>query len=220
MDTFTRDLRHAVRMLRKTPVFTMVVVFTLAIGIGASTAMFSIVNGVLLQGLPFANAERIVDINEVERGGTGGAIAPATFFDWRRMATSFDVMAVYATRVYNVTPATGEPARVRGTMVSSTFFDVLGVRPILGRGFTPADAEPGQGQTVVLSYGFWQRQFAAGRDIVNQQVRLNGQPHTIVGVMPATVNFPDTSNFWVPAAYDAPSCGGPGADPRGEASAG
>ena len=109
MDRLIRDLRHAVRMLLKTPVFTSVVVFTLAVGIGANTAMFSIVNGVLLQGLPFKHADRIVDLNEVERRdiGGGGAIAPATFFDWRKMATSYDVMAVFAPRTYNVTPGHG-----------------------------------------------------------------------------------------------------------------
>ena len=204
-------------MLLKTPVFTVVVVFTLAVGIGANTAMFSIVNGVLLQGLPFKHADRIVDINEVERRNYGaGAIAPATFVDWQKMATSFDAMSAFATRIFNVTPQTGEPARVRGTMASSAFFDVLGVSPILGRGFTKEDAEPGRNQVVVLSFGFWQRQFAGRPDVINQPVRLNGQPFTIVGVMPATLNFPDTSNFWVPAAYDVPGCGGPAnADPRG-----
>ena len=205
-------------MLLKTPIFTSVVVFTLAVGIGANTAMFSIVNGVLLQRLPFTHADRIVDLNEVERRdiGGGGAIAPATFFDWRKMARSYDVMAVFATRIYNVSPSTGEPARLRGTMVSSTFFDVLGVSPLVGRAFTKEDAEPGREQSIVLSFGFWQRQFAGRPDIVNQTVRLNGQPHTIIGVMPATVNYPDTSNFWVPAAYDAPSCAGPSGDPRGQ----
>src|SRR4029078_3643441 len=109
MDRLIRDLRHAVRMLLKTPVFTIVVVFTLAVGIGANTAMFSIVNACLLQGLPFKNAERIVDVNEVERRnlGGGGAIAPATFVDWQKMSTSFDAMSVFATRVFNVTPDAG-----------------------------------------------------------------------------------------------------------------
>jgi putative ABC transport system permease protein len=217
MDKLIRDLRHAVRMLLKTPVFTSVVVFTLAVGIGANTAMFSIVNGVLLQGLPFQHPDRIVDLNEVERRdiGGGGAIAPATFIDWRKMATSFDVISVFATRIYNVTPTTGEPARVRGTVASSTFFDVLGVSPILGRGFVATDAEPGRGQSLVLSFGFWQRQFAGKPDVINQVVRLNGQPYTIVGVMPATLNFPDNSNFWIPGPYDVASCGGPpNSDPR------
>ena len=211
MDKLIRDLRHAGRMLRKTPVFTSVVVFTLAVGIGANTAMFSVVNGVLLQGLPFPHPERIVDLNEVERRNIagGGAIAPATFIDWRKMATSYDVMSVFSPRTYNVTPDTGEPARVRGTIASSSFFAVLGVSPILGRGFTPGDAQPGQGQSVVLSFGFWQRQFAGKPDVLNQSVRLNGQPYTIIGVMPATLNFPDATNFWVPSTHDVPSCGGP-----------
>ena len=216
MDRLTRDLRHAVRMLHKTPVFTAVVVVTLAVGIGANTAMFSIVNGVLLQALPFEHAERIVDINEVERRDIsgGGAIAPATFVDWQRMATSFDAMSVFVTRVYNVTPDAGEPARVRGAIVSSSFFDVLGVAPILGRGFGRDDAEPGR-QHIVIAFGFWHRQFAGSPNVINQAVRLNGQPYTIVGVMPATLNFPENSNFWVSTAYDVPGCAGPAtADPR------
>lgn len=218
MDRLIRDLRHAVRMLLKTPVFTIVVVFTLAVGIGANTAMFSIVNGVLLQGLPFQSAERIVDINEVERRDLagGGAIAPATYVDWQKMSTSFDEMSVFATRVFNVAPDAGEPARLRGAQVSTSFFDVLGVSPVLGRSLTREDGEPGR-QSVILSFGFWQRQFAARTDIVNQQVRLNGQPYTIVGVMPATVNFPENANFWMSVPYDVPGCGGPpSADPRGE----
>ena len=218
MDKLIRDLRHAVRMLLRTPVFTSVVVFTLAVGIGANTAMFSVVNGVLLQQLPFRDAERIVDINEVERRDLagGGAIAPATFLDWQRMATSFDAMSAFATRIYNVTPATGEPSRVRGALTSSAFFDVLGVTPILGRGFTRDDAEPGR-QNMVLSFGFWQRQFAGNPNIINEVVRLNGQPYTVIGVMPATLNFPENTNFWVSTAYDVPPCAGPPTvDPRGQ----
>ena len=197
-------------MLRKTPVFTFVVVFTLAVGIGANTAMFSIVNGVLLQGLPFRDSERIVDINEVERRnlGGGGAIAPATFVDWQKMTTSFEAMSVFAPRSYNVTPGKGEPARLRGAATSTTFFQVLGATPLLGRTFTREDAEPGRGQQIILAFGFWQRQFAADPLVINQIVRLNGQPHTVIGVMPAAVNFPDAVNFWIPATYDVPSCAG------------
>jgi putative ABC transport system permease protein len=218
MERLIRDLRHAVRMLLKTPVFTVVVVLTLAIGIGANTAMFSIVNGVLLQRLPFPHADRIVDLNEVERRNIagGGAIAPATFIDWQKMAASFDAMSVFATRIYNVTPSSGEPARVRGALVNSSFFDVLGVSPLLGRGFTRDDGEPGR-QNIVLSFGFWQRQFAGNPAVINESIRLNGQPYTVVGVMPATLNFPENSNFWVSTPYDVPGCGGPGsADPRGQ----
>src|SRR4029450_12037831 len=120
MDTLSRDLRHAVRVLLKNPVFTAVVVFTLAIGIGANTALFRVVTRVLLRGLPFKPPARIVDINEVERRdiGGGGAIAPATFIDWRKMSSSFDEMSAFATRIYNVTPQTGEPARLAGTVAA------------------------------------------------------------------------------------------------------
>ena len=202
-------------MLLKTPVFTSVVVFTLAVGIGANTAMFSIVNGVLLQGLPFKDPARLVDITEVERRDRdgGGAIAPATFLDWQTMTASFDGMAAFVNNVYNVTPATGEPTRARGTIVSTSFFDVLGVTPVLGRGFVREDAEPGRDQSLVLSFGFWQRQFA-GRNVINQVVRLNGRPYTIVGVMPVTLNFPDTTNYWLPAAHGVPSCVPGSLDPR------
>lgn len=215
MDRLTQDLRHALRMLFKAPVFTTVVIFTLAVGIGANTAMFSIVNGVLLQGLPFRDAERIVDINEVERRepAGGGAIAPATFIDWQKMSTTIEAMSAFAPRTFNVAPSAGEPERMRGAVTSTAFFDVLGVSPILGRQFTRNDAEPGQGQNVVLSYGLWQRYFKAAPDVINQAVRLNGQPYTVVGVMPVTLNFPENAQFWIPASYDVPGCGGPG-DPR------
>ena len=139
MDRFIQDLRHAVRVLRKTPAFTLVVIFTLAIGIGANTAMFSVVNAVLLEDLPFRDAARVVDINEYV-GEQPTAIAPANFLDWRRQARSFEVMALYRPRVFNIATGTGEPERVSGAQTSSTFFDVLGASPILGRQFTPDDA--------------------------------------------------------------------------------
>lgn len=203
-------------MLLKAPVFTAVVIFTLAVGIGANTAMFSIVNGVLLQGLPFRDADRIVDLNEVERRDPsgGGAIAPATFLDWKRLSSTMDAMSVYTLRTFNVAPAAGEPERMRGAVTSTTFFDVLGTAPILGRQFTRNDAEPGGGENIVLSYGLWQRYFGGAPDVLNQTVRLNGMPYTVVGVMPALVNFPQNAQFWVPASYDTPGCGPASADPR------
>ena len=210
MDRLFQDLRHAVRVLRKTPVFTAIVILTLALGIGANTAMFSVVNAVLLQDLPFADPARVVDINEYSEGQPT-AIAPANFLDWRRMARSFQSMAVYRPRTFNVSTGGGEPERLVGAQASSTFFDVLGVTPILGRQFTPEDAEPGRA-TVVLSYGFWQRRFGGAADVVNRTLRLNGEPYTIAGVMPAGFNFPQDSEFWISAAYDLPP-GGPG-DPR------
>jgi putative ABC transport system permease protein len=213
MDRVIQDLRHAARMLVRTPVFTLVIVFTLAVGIGANTAMFSVVNAVLLQALPFKGAERIVDINEVEkRERSRGAIAPANFIDWRRRAASFESMSVYAVRNMNVATNGGEPERLSGAATSTTFFDVLGVSPVLGRGFTAADAEPGQSNVVVLGYGLWQRRFAGAANVLGQSMRINGTAHAVVGVMPATVNFPARAELWIASAYDLPPSGG--GDPR------
>ena len=209
MDRLIQDLRHAFRVLRKTPVFTLVVIFTLALGIGANTAMFSVVNAVLLQDLPFDDPSQVVDINEYDRSGPT-AIAPANFVDWQRMAKSFSGMAVYRPRTFNVSTGSGEPERLQGAQTSSTYFDVLGVMPLLGRAFTRDDAEPGRA-TVILSYGFWQRHYG-GADVINRTLRLNGEPYTIAGVMPAGFNFPQDAEFWTASTYDLPA-GGFG-DPR------
>jgi predicted permease len=213
MDRVLQDLRHAARMLARTPVFTLVIIFTLAVGIGANTAMFSVVNAVLLQGLPFRDADRIVDLNEVEkRDRERGAIAPANFLDWRKQATSFESMSVYAVRNMNVATTGGEPERLPGAFTSTSFFDVLGVPPVLGRTFLPSEAEPGQATSVVLGYGLWQRRFAGSPDVVGQTMRINGAPFTIVGVMPPTVNFPARAELWIVSTYDLPPGGG--GDPR------
>ncbi|MDP1570389.1 MAG: ABC transporter permease [Vicinamibacterales bacterium] len=213
MDRFIQDIRHAARMLRKAPAFTLVVIFTLAVGIGANTAMFSVVNAVLLSGLPFRDADRLLDLNEVEVDNRSrGAIAPANFVDWRAQTQSFDGMSVYQRRTFNVATGNAEPERLPGAVASTNFFDVLGASPILGRQFTVQDREPGQSAQVMLSYGIWQRRFAGDPQVVGQQLRLNGEPHTVVGVMPATVNFPQDAEFWLPATHDLPAAG-PG-DPR------
>jgi putative ABC transport system permease protein len=212
MDRVLQDLRHAGRMLLRTPVFTLVIIFTLAVGIGANTAMFSVVNAVLLQGLPFRDADRIVDLNEVEkRDRSRGAIAAPNFLDWRAQAATFDGMSVYAVRNMNVASAGGEPERLPGAFTSTSFFDVLSVPPILGRAFLPAEAEPGQ-FAVVLGYGLWQRRFGGAPTVIGQTIRINGEPFTVVGVMPATVNFPPRAELWLASPHDLPPLGG--SDPR------
>ncbi|MDH4064529.1 MAG: ABC transporter permease, partial [Acidobacteriota bacterium] len=214
MDRFRQDLRHAARMLARTPVFTLVIVFTLAVGIGANTAMFSVVNAVLLRALPFADAERIVDINEVEmRNRDRGAIAPANFIDWRAQARSFAFMSLYTVRNMNVATTGGEPERLSGAFTSTNFFDVLGAAPVLGRTFVASEAEPGQASSVVISYGLWQRRFAGAADVVGQTMRINGEPFTVVGVMPATVTFPARAELWLASVHDVPPDRG-GGDPR------
>ena len=213
MDRVLQDLRHAARMLLRTPVFTLVIIFTLAVGVGANTAMFSVVNAVLLQPLPFEDADRIVDVNEVEkRDRSRGAIAAPNFLDWRAQARSFAAMSVYAVRNMNVASAGGEPERLPGAFTSTSFFDVLGVRPILGRTFLPSEAEPGQANAVVLGYGLWQRRFGGAPTVIGQTLRINGEAFTVVGVMPATVNFPARAELWLPSTHDLPPLGD--GDPR------
>jgi putative ABC transport system permease protein len=200
-------------MLARTPVFTLVIILTLGIGIGANTAMFSVVNAVLIESLPFPDPERVVDLNEVElRNRDRGAIAPANFVDWRAQARSFASMSVYSVRNLNVASDGNEPERLTGAVTSTSFFDVLGSAPLLGRGFVRAEAEPGQATSVVLGYGLWQRRFAGAPDVIGRMMRINGEPHTIVGVMPATMTFPARAELWVPSTYDLPPGGG--GDPR------
>ncbi len=213
MDRLLQDLRHAVRMLARTPLYTFVILFTLGVGIGANTAMFSVVNSVLLQGLPFREPDRLVDINEVEiRNRDRGAIAPANFADWRAQAQSFETMSAYTVRNLNIDSAGGEPERLSGAVTSTTFFDALGASPLLGRTFMATEAEPGQGNAVILGYALWQRRFGGDAKVVGTAMRINGTPHTIVGVMPATVAFPARAELWIPSAYDLPALGG--GDPR------
>jgi putative ABC transport system permease protein len=172
--------------------------------------MFSVVNAVLLADLPFPDAARVVDINEYV-GEQPTAIAPANFLDWRERTRSFAALALYRQQVFNLATGAGEPERVSGVQASSSFFDVLGAAPILGRQFTRDDAEPGRA-TVVVSFGLWQRRFGGG-DVVGRTIRLNGEPCTVVGVMPAGFRFPHEAEFWTAAAYDVPAGAGPG-DPR------
>ena len=213
MDRVLQDIRHAARMLLRTPVFTLVIIFTLAVGVGANTAMFSVVNAVLLQKLPFRDADRIVDLNEVEkRDRSRGAIAAPNFLDWRAQSTSFETMSVYAVRNMNVASTDGEPERLPGAFTSTSFFDVLGVPPILGRTFVPSEAEPGKGSAVVLGYGAWRRRFGGAPGVIGQAVRINGESYTVIGVMPATVNFPQRAELWLPSTNDLPPLGT--ADPR------
>jgi putative ABC transport system permease protein len=172
--------------------------------------MFTVVNAVLLQGLPFSDPSRVVDINEWSDGAPT-AIAPANFVDWQRMSRSFESMAVYRARQFNVATGTAEPERLAGVQASSTFFDVLGVAPVMGRLFTRDDAQPGR-TSLVISYGLWQRRFGGG-DVVDRTIRVNGEPFTIVGVLPAGFNFPQDAELWMAATNDVPAGGGPG-DPR------
>ena len=192
------NLRYALRQLRKSPGFTFVAVLTLALGIGANTAIFTVVNAVLLSPLPYPDADRLVMVNSrnFQENLKNLGFAPAGFRDIEKQVRSFDGIA--ATR-YNYDNLTGveKPTSLTGSLVTEDYFKVLGERPLLGRTFTKEDAAANAKPTVVLSHDLWQKQFAGRRDIVGESVTLNDVPHEVIGVMPRTFKDPfNVSAIW------------------------
>ena len=197
MDTLIKDIRYGVRGLAKRPGFTALAVFTLALGIGASTAIFSVVDGVLLKSLPYPNAERIVQLREVNTRGTQISFAEPNFLDVRARSRSFEGVAQYGGSSTTVTGGS-EPVRVRTFAVSEDFFNVLGVKPIAGRVFAPDESKLGGTLVAVVSYGFWQRLLGGRSDLSGTTLRLRDQNATVIGVMPAGFEFPQNAEIWVP----------------------
>jgi predicted permease len=202
-----QDLRYAARMLARTPAFTTIAVLALALGIGANTAIFSVVNKVLLQPLPFKNPNELVIIweNATHLGFPKNTPSPANFIDWRDQSTLFTGMAAMAPKDFNLT-GVGEPERLDGRRVSANLFDLLGAQPRLGRGFLPEEDKPGT-RVVILSHGLWQRRFGSDPKIVGQPVNLNGESYSVIGVMPPGIELPGFDNWkdqlWVPIAFSS-----------------
>ena len=192
LEALWQDLRYGVRMLLKHPGFTFIAVLTLALGIGVNTALFSVVNAVLLRPLPYAEPGRLAQLYEAnaQQGYDRFAFSLANFVDHRDQQTGFEQMAAYFRRDANLTGA-GEPERVQVAVVSASFFPLLRVQPLLGRGFLTEEGTPGKHRVAVLSYGLWQRRFGADPGILNQPVTLSGNVFTVVGVLPAHFQFPD-----------------------------
>jgi putative ABC transport system permease protein len=184
-----------------TPAFTIVAVATLALGIGATTAIFSAVNAVVLRPLPIPEPERLVVINEVWRDLGRGNMSAGNFVDMAAEQTAFQ--SVSHDDAGSMTLARDEGAeRVIGVRATAGFFDVFGDQPMLGRVFAAAEDEPGRDQVVVLSHRFWTRQFGADRNILGRQITLDARPYTIIGVMPASFDFTaDAEALWVPIAF-------------------
>jgi len=185
MDTLLQDIRYALRMCVRTPGFTVIAVLALALGIGANTAIFTIVNAVLLERLPFREPQRIVSLWEegAHRPGRNNTIGPANFIRWRERSSSFDAMAAMVDLRANLT-GRGDPEEIVVQSVEAQFFPILGVSPLLGRTFTDEENRDPQSAVVILGYDFWQRRFAGDPAIVGQTLQLNGRPRTVVGVMP------------------------------------
>ncbi|HEY7499008.1 MAG TPA: ABC transporter permease, partial [Vicinamibacterales bacterium] len=203
-ESLVQDLRYAVRTLRRAPAFACVAVLVLAIGIGATTAMFSLVDAMLVRGLPYPQADRLVVlIGNVQRAGgveRRGNSYP-DHVDWRARATSFEDMAAYTTLTTTLQGA-DEPERILGEAVSAPYFTLLGVSPTHGRGFRPEeDAVPNRDAVVILSDGLWRRRFGADPSILNRTIQLGARTYTVVGIMPAGfTGVSDTAQFWEPFA--------------------
>ncbi len=204
MFALLQNLKFALRLLRKSPGFALVAILIMALGIGANTAIFSVVHAVLLEPLPFRDADSIVQVwhtppQKSFPGITRFAVSPANFLDWQKQNHVFDRMAIYGGAGYDLTGA-GKPEAIRASTVSPDFFSVLGVEPLHGRVFLPEENNPGRNHEVILSYKFWQTHYASDPDAVGKSINLDGEPHNIVGVMGPKMVKPGFAQLWVPLA--------------------
>jgi putative ABC transport system permease protein len=199
---FLRDARYAIRQLIKAPGFTTVAIITLALGVGTTTAIFSVVNGVLLRPLPYPEPQSLLRVHELVPNYGRFSVAPATFLDWRQQNSVFERLAAYQGVGGTFTDVEG-PARIQGAAVSWDIFELLRVAPARGTGFTADQDRPKANNVIVLSHGLWQRRFGGDPNIVGTSVSLSGVPVTIVGVMPPDFYFPSrTAEYWRPIALN------------------
>jgi putative ABC transport system permease protein len=219
MDSFLQDARYGLRVLGKNPTFTAIAVLTLALGIGANTAIFSAVNAVLLRPFAFEDPERLVVVWEAKpsSGLDYMVVSSPNYLDWREQSRVFEEIAAYRiARFFLLQEA--ESIQLQGVMVTASLFDLLEVPPLMGRTFTPEEDQPGRGQVVVLSHGFWRRSMGSDPAILGKSVDFDAGTYTVVGVMPPTFNFPppislegpaptQKADFWVPFPYDLKNAG-------------
>ena len=207
MDSLIQDLRYAIRVLRRNGAFTLAAVVTLALGIGATAGIFTVVNAVLLRPLPFGDPDRLVMLwmeNRTENIEKDVTSYP-TFLDWRSESRAFESMAAVARRRFNMTEGAGEPEEIQAAAVSAEFFEVMRIPMVSGRGFLPEEEVRGNERVAVLSHGLWQRRFGGERDMLGRTLQLSGQPHVVVGVAGPGVRYPEASELWVPLAPDSAS---------------
>lgn len=214
MNELLHDLRYALRQLRKSPGFTAVATIALALGIGSTTSIFSVVDQVLLHPLPYPDSDQVVKVSQTFQGKMTDDASPANYADWVAQNHVFSAMAASRGWQGSMT-ASSHPERVRGTMATPSFFTVFGVNPVLGRALVASDATPGNDHVVVLGYGIWQRDFAGDRAIVGRDIHLNGEKYAVVGVMPANFSPDDYGELWLPSPWDVPTHPlSPDKDPR------
>ena len=201
METILQDLRHAVRVLRRSQGFTAVAVFTLALAIGATTAIFSVVYGVLLRPLPYADPSRIMAVFEVNTQGTWSRLADPNFDDFRDQSHSFQAIAKYHANVASVSGGV-EPTRTMVAAVTPQFFKVFRVQPVLGREFSPEDAKKGAAPVALVSCGYWKQQLGAPADLSQSHLKIDNAIYSVIGVLPDGFEFPTEAGVWVAADLD------------------
>jgi putative ABC transport system permease protein len=201
--TFLHDLRYGLRQIARSPSFALLSMLTLALGIGATTAIFSVVNPILFRALPYPDPDRIVRVAERDREGQDAGTGYATFVDVQKMATSFEAIAV-SSQWQPTLQGSGDPERLDGQRVTQGFFSVLGVRPSLGRDFTAEENVRGRHRVTILSHGLWQRRFGADPSVLGRQVTFDGFAYTVVGVMPKSFEslLSPTAQLWAPLGYE------------------
>ncbi len=201
LEEFFRDLRYGSRALRKNPGTTAIMILTLALAIGATTAIFSVVYGVLLRPLPYADPSRIMAIFEVTSKGHPSRLADPNFDDFRDQNHSFQAIAKYASDVVSVSGAS-EPTRTMVAIISPEFPEVFDVHPVLGRDFTAGDAKKGAGPTVLVSYGYWKQHLESTLDLPQSHLKIDGKVYSVIGVLPPGFHFPQDVELWLPADLD------------------
>lgn len=204
LDHLEKDAGYAIRQLAKNKTFTVVAALTLALGIGSTTAIFTLVHAALLRALPFREGDRIVHIKDVRLRGqsTGGLVGVPRFFDVRTLSKSFDALAFYYFDHPTLIAGSSLPAPLAGAGVGGTFWDAIGIQPMLGRTFTASDDRPNSPQVAIISYSAWQRLFGGDPGAVNRQVTLDGKAATIVGVLAPGLQCPAKTEIWTPSHFD------------------
>ena len=198
MDELVKDIRYGARTLIKSPGFALATILTLGLGIGANTAIFSLIRGVLLKPLPYANADRLVLVRQSAplAGRANAGISVREYYDYREQVKEFDELVEYHQMSFDLLKR-GEPDRVSTGVVSHDFFDVLGIKPILGRSFVKEDDQPGAEAVLILSYSYWQRKFSGDPNIVNQVFQMNDRPHRVIGVLPNVPHYPSENDVYM-----------------------
>ncbi len=204
MDSLLKDIRYGFRGLLKRPAFTVIALVALALGIGANTAIFSLVNAVVLQPLPFPEPDQLVWVyGNIRNGGNRASVSPLDFLDYRSQNKTFEQLAASGTlpMPLNLT-GSGDPERIMASTVTGNYFDTFKVAPAIGRGFTLENEKTGQDQVTVLSHEFWQKHFAGDPAILSKTIILDSKPYQVIGVMPAGLSLPQSAELWVPMTFD------------------